>query len=219
MKVNSDFFKKVKRKLRKIYRKLVFGELSPYEMQKRKKQEDYDYLKSHGVDTELGYVTLFGKPIIHKEPGSVIRMGKNVVLTSDSAVNTAGINHPVIIATYSKDAEVVLEDNVGMSGVSINCVSRCVFKKGTMLGANVNVWDTDFHPIDPQERIHQCSILDAKSSPILLERNVWIGANTTILKGVTIGENTVVGAMSLVNKDLPSNSVCAGNPAKKIRDL
>lgn len=215
----SEFFKKVKRKLRKIYRKLVFGELTPYEIQKRKKQEDYDYLKSHGVDTEYGYVTLHGMPIIHKEPGSVIRMGKGVVLVSDSEVNTAGINHPVIIATYSKNAEVVLEDNVGMSGVSINCVNRCVFKEGVMLGANVNVWDTDFHPVDPQQRIHQSSILDAKSSPILLERNVWIGANTTILKGVTIGENTVVGTMSLVNRDLPSDSVCVGIPAKKIKDL
>lgn len=215
----GGFLKKAKRKLRKIYRELVFGELTPYEMQKRKKQEDYDYLKSHGVDTEYGYVTLHGKPIIHKEPGSIIRMGKDVVLTSDSEVNTAGINHPVIIATYSKDAAVVLEDNVGMSGVSINCVSRCVFKKGVMLGANVNVWDTDFHPADPRLRLHQTSILEAKTSPITLERNVWIGANTTILKGVTIGENTVVGAMSLVNSDLPSDSLCVGNPAQKVKDL
>lgn len=210
---------KIKRKLRKLYRKHIWGEASPNEMQKKKQSEDYEYLKKCGVETELGYVTLYGKPIIHKEPGSIIRMGKDVVLTSDSEVNTAGINHPVIIATHSKNAEIILENNVGMSGVSINCVSRCVFKEGVMLGANVNVWDTDFHPIDPQRRIHQTSIMDAKSSPIILEKNVWVGANTTILKGITIGENTVVGAMSLVNKNLPSNSVCAGNPAKKIKDL
>lgn len=210
---------KIKRKLRKLYRKHIWGEASPNEMQKKKQSEDYEYLKKCGVETELGYVTLYGKPIIHKEPGSIIRMGKDVVLTSDSEVNTAGINHPVIIATHSKDAEIILENNVGMSGVSINCVSRCVFKEGVMLGANVNVWDTDFHPTDPQRRIHQTSIMEAKSSPIIIEKNVWVGANTTILKGITIGENTVVGAMSLVNKNLPSNSVCAGNPAKKIKDL
>ncbi len=212
-------FIKVKNKLGKLYRKLVFGELSPSEKLKKKQQEDYAFLKSHGVDTELGYVTLCGKPIIHKEPGSIIRMGKNVVLVSESETNMAGINHPVIIATYSKDAEVLLEDNVGMSGVSINCVSRCVFKEGAMLGANVNVWDTDFHPVDPIKRLNQKSIEDAQTFPIILERNVWIGANTTILKGVTIGENTVVGAMSLVNKDLHSNTVYAGIPAKKIKDL
>lgn len=214
-----SLFKKVQNRLGKFYRKHIQGELSPDEKLKKKQQEDYDFLKSQGVDTELGYVVLHGKPIIYKEPGSVIRMGKNVVLTSDSETNMAGINHPVIIATYSKNAEVILEDNVGMSGVSINCVTRCVFKEGVMLGANVNVWDTDFHPVNPQNRLHQTSIEDAKSSPVILERNVWIGANTTILKGVTIGENTVVGTMSLVNKDLSSNSLFAGIPVKKIKSL
>lgn len=211
--------KKAKNRLRRFFRKHLGGEISPDEKLRKKQQEDYDYLKSHGVETELGYVTLYGKPIIYKEPGSVIRMGKNVVLVSDSKKNMAGINHPVIIATYSKDAEVLLEDNVGMSGASINCVSKCIFKKGVMLGANVNVWDTDFHPVNPQKRLHQTSIKDAETSPVILEKNVWIGANTTILKGVTIGENTVVGTMSLVNKNLPSNSVCGGIPAKKVKDL
>ena len=107
--------KKIKRKLRKLFRRYIFGELSPNEMLKRKQQEDYDYLKKSGVETELGYVTLYGKPIIHKEPGSVIRMGKDVVLVSNSETNMAGINHPVIIATYSAEAEVILENNVGLS--------------------------------------------------------------------------------------------------------
>ena len=195
------------------------GELSPEEQFRKKQQEDYDFLISHGVETQLGYVTLYGLPIIRKEPGSVIRIGKNVTLVSDSKVNTAGINHPVILATYSQDAELVLEDNVGMSGGSINCVSRCIIKQGVMLGANVNVWDTDFHPIEVEHRINQDSILSAKSAPIILERNVWIGANTTVLKGVLVGENTVVATMSLVNTGLPGNSLCAGVPARKIRDL
>lgn len=219
MNILGVFVKKAKKKLHKFYRKYVLSELTPSEAHDKKQQEDYDYLISHGVDTEYGYVTLHGKPIIQKEPGSIIRMGKGVVLVSNSEANTAGINHPVIIATHSKDAEVVLENNVGMSGVSINCVKRCVFKEGVMLGANVNVWDTDFHPIDPQKRVQQKSIMDAHYSPILIEKNVWIGANTTVLKGVTIGENTVVGAMSLVNKNLPPNSVCVGNPARKVKDL
>lgn len=215
----SVVLKRVKKKLRKLYRKMVFGELSPAEELKKKQQEDYDFLISHGVDTELGFVTLHGRPIIHKEPGSMIRMGKGVVLVSDSEMNMAGINHPVIIATYSKDAEIVLEDHVGMSGVSINCVSQCIFKEGVMLGANVNVWDTDFHPVDPMQRLRQTSILEAETAPIILEKNVWIGANTTILKGVTIGENTVVGAMSLVNRNLPANTLCVGNPAQKVKDI
>ena len=69
-------FKKTKNRLRRFLRKHLGGELSPDEKWRKKQQEDYDYLKSHGVETELGYVTLYGKPIIYKEPGSVIRMRK-----------------------------------------------------------------------------------------------------------------------------------------------
>ena len=185
----------------------------------KKQREDYDFLVRHGVETELGYVSLFGHPIISMAPGSRIRIGKGVVLVSDPLVNTAGINHPVILATLSSDAEIIIEDNVGLSGVSINCVNRCEIRQGAMLGANVNIWDTDFHSIDPQKRSIQQQIMDAKSSPIIIKENVWIGANSTVLKGVTIGENTVVGAMSLVNKSLPNNVVCAGIPARKVKDI
>lgn len=210
---------KTKARIVKFVNRVVTRDVSPEEKIKEKQKADYDYLTSQGVDTELGYVTLFGLPIIRKEPGSIIRMGKNVVLTSNSEVNLAGINHPVIIATYSKDSVVILEDNVGISGASINCVTKCVLKNGVMIGANVNIWDTDFHPVEVALRKKQLSIQDAQTAPIVIEKNVWIGANSTILKGVTIGENTVVGAMSLVNKSLPSNSICAGNPAKRIKSI
>lgn len=213
-------FARIIRKIKKVFcRQTPPIELTPEEFARRKRQEDYDFLVNNGVETELGYVTLHGLPVIRKHPGSKIKMGKNVVLISHPTVNSAGINHPVIIATFSADAEVILEDKVGMSGASINCVSRCEFKEGAMLGANANVWDTDFHPIDPEKRAHQTSVRDAETAPIIIGKNVWIGANTTVLKGVTIGDNTVVGTMSLVNKSLPSNSICAGIPAKKIRDL
>lgn len=217
--MKKNLFAAIARRVKRILFRKKTVVLTEEEIALRKMQEDYDYLVQRGVDTEFGFVTLHGKPIIHKAEGSVIRMGKGVVLISDSEMNTAGINHPVIIATCTSEAEIIIEDNVGMSGVSINSVNSCVFRQGVMLGANVNVWDTDFHPIRPDERLKQSSIKEAKSAPIMLDKNVWIGANTTILKGVTIGENTIVGAMSLVAKSLPSNSICAGNPASKIRDL
>lgn len=215
----GGLFKKIGEKCRKIFHTSSEKVMTEEEIVRKKMQADYDYLTKRGVETELGYVTLYGNPIIVKKEGSVIRMGKGVVLVSNSTANTAGVNHPVIIATYSEKAEVIIGDNVGMSGTSINCVDSCIIKEGVKLGANVNVWDTDFHPLDPVVRANQKSILEAQSAPIVLEKNVWVGANTTILKGVTIGENTVVGTMSLVNKSLPANSICAGIPASKIRDL
>lgn len=55
--------------------------------------------------------------------------------------------------------------------------------------------------------------------PIKVGNNVWIGGNVVVLPGVTIGDNVVIGAGSVVNKDIPSNSVAVGNPCKVIKSL
>ena len=72
---------------------------------------------------------------------------------------------------------------------------------------------TEYHPEDPATR-H--SLL---TKPILVRRNAWLGANVTVLAGVTIGENAIVAAGSVVTKDVPDNMVVAGNPAKIIREI
>lgn len=55
--------------------------------------------------------------------------------------------------------------------------------------------------------------------PVHLERNCWLGANVTILPGITVGENSIVGASAVVTKDVPANTVVVGNPARVIRKL
>jgi acetyltransferase-like isoleucine patch superfamily enzyme len=60
-------------------------------------------------------------------------------------------------------------------------------------------------------------ILDLR--PVHLERNCWLGANVTILPGITVGENAIVGAGAVVTKDVPANTVVVGNPARIIRKL
>lgn len=81
-----------------------------------------------------------------------------------------------------------------------------------LLGPNVTLV-TAGHPIDPQRRRAAYQY----NRPIHLKANVWLGANVTVLPGVTIGENTVVGAGSLVTKDLPANVVAIGTPAQVVR--
>lgn len=82
-----------------------------------------------------------------------------------------------------------------------------------MIGPNVSII-TSCHPISPSQR-HTAVI----AKPIRIERNVWIGAGATIIGGVTIGENSVVGAGSVVTRDVPSNTLVGGNPAKVIRSI
>ena len=82
-----------------------------------------------------------------------------------------------------------------------------------MIGPNVNIITTG-HPLAPSKR-RAC--LEAK--PIVIETNVWIAAAATILGGVTVGENSVVGAGAVVTKDVPRDSFVAGVPAQVIRSL
>jgi acetyltransferase-like isoleucine patch superfamily enzyme len=82
-----------------------------------------------------------------------------------------------------------------------------------MIGPNVSIITTG-HPLNPSERR---AYVEAK--PIVIEKNVWIAAGATIVGGVTVGENSVVGAGAVVTKDVPPNSFVAGVPARVIRSL
>ena len=85
--------------------------------------------------------------------------------------------------------------------------------KYTMLAMNVTVISYD-HAHKEEELICKQDIVCA---PVYIGDNCWIGANTTILKGVSIGDNSIIGAGSVVTKDIPENSIAAGNPAKIIK--
>ncbi len=104
------------------------------------------------------------------------------------------------------------------SGVFIN--SGCRFQDqggirigdACLIGHNV-VLATLNHGLDPARRA------DLVPAPIVIGRNVWIGSNATILSGVTIGDNAVVGAASVVTKDVPANTVVVGSPARSVRTV
>ena len=82
-----------------------------------------------------------------------------------------------------------------------------------MIGPNVSLI-TSGHPIEPSKR--RASVV---AKPIVIERNVWIAAGATIIGGVTIGENSVVAAGSVVTKDVAPNTLVGGNPARVIRSI
>ena len=83
---------------------------------------------------------------------------------------------------------------------------------GTMFGFNVSITTLN-HELDPKKRCN------AIPKPVKIGKKVWIGANCTILPGVTIGDNSVIGAGSVVTKDIPKNAVAVGNPAEVIKSI
>ena len=89
----------------------------------------------------------------------------------------------------------------------------------TYIQADEGVTIEDLVEIGGGCRIYSISTIDGKHGPVLLKRNCKIGAGSTVLPGVTVGENSVVGAHSLVTRDIPDNVVAYGVPAKIIRNL
>lgn len=97
-----------------------------------------------------------------------------------------------------------------------------------IISNNVTIYDNNNHPISPTLRIEMCksgfysklwSWKYAKSSPIRIEDNVWIGERSVILKGTTIGEGSVIGCNSVVTKDIPPYSIAVGNPAVVVKKI
>ncbi|MBP6181262.1 sugar O-acetyltransferase [Flavobacterium sp.] len=106
-----------------------------------------------------------------------------------------------------------LGENVFINhGCSFLDMGGITIENDVMIGPKVNLI-TENHPVDPQKRKN----LDLKS--IVIKKNVWIGAGAIILPGVTIGENSIVAAGAVVNRDVPSNVIVGGVPAKMIKSI
>ena len=117
-----------------------------------------------------------------------------------------------------------------LNGALIMASERIEIGKHVLVSWNVGIADSDFHPIDAaQRRIDTLALAPfykdrpprpvLKTAPVIIEDNVWIGMNAIILKGVTIGENSVVAAGAVVSKSVPPNVVVAGNPAVIVKHL
>lgn len=93
---------------------------------------------------------------------------------------------------------------------SVRIGDDCMIAEGCM------IFDNDGHPLSPYRRLRKEAIRCDEVKPVVIENNVWIGARSIILKGVRIGEGAVVGAQSLVVRDVPAYSIVRGAPAKTI---
>lgn len=162
-------------------------------------------------------IKFYGIPIIKKNEGSIIVIGENCTFRSSIKSNMVGLNRKCIISTYGKDSVIIIGNSCGFSGCVIAASNSIRIGNNVLCGANTLITDFDWHPINPSDRLNR--IDNVKSAPITIEDNVWLGINTVVLKGVHIGKNTVIGANSVVVKDIPENVIAAGNPCSVIRTL
>jgi acetyltransferase-like isoleucine patch superfamily enzyme len=175
------------------------------------------YLRGWGVS--IGpRLRIYSLPLCRRHAQASIRIGSDVRINNKLAENLSGIVHPTVLIADRRGAQLEIGDHVGISGAILYCSQRITIENHVQIGAGVRIYDTDFHPISWRERReHRLEYIATK--PILICHDVWIGANAMVLKGVTIGERSIVAAGAVVTSDVPADCIVGGVPARFLRDL
>ena len=148
-----------------------------------------------------------------------ITIGNNFRCISGGMLNPMGRNVKSFIKV-SKNAQLIIGNNVGISSCVLWCANNIILDDNIKIGAMTIITDTDAHALDPELRKNwETDSINAKTKPIHIKENVFIGTSCVICKGVTIGKNSIIGAGSVVTHSIPENEIWAGNPARFIRNI
>lgn len=165
----------------------------------------------------IGKVNISGIPIfVFAKTGKLI-LGNNVYLKSNKKNYHLNMHSSVKIMADKKNAVVEIGDNTRVNGACIHASKKIVIGKNCLIAANVQIIDSSGHELsfdNPENRINTVDI----PKEIIIEDNVWIGANSIILPGVKIGYGSIIAAGSVVAKDIPPMCIAGGNPAKVIKE-
>lgn len=158
-----------------------------------------------------------GYNIIFSFKESLISLGKGVINSSFTSNMLGLYQRNIIVARYGGKIEI--GDGFGISGSTIYSFCSIKIGKNSTIGANCKIIDNDFHPLDPDYRRKSLNKEYTSRKPIVIGDDVFIGMNSIILKGTTLGNNVVVGAGSVVSGYFPDNCIIGGNPAKIIKKI
>lgn len=150
----------------------------------------------------------FNQPVLITGEGSVT-LGKCYLGVWPSPYFLNGYIH---IEARSSSASIIIEDGVWINNNAVIIAEKSSIRIGanTLIGTDFTVYDSDFHNVNPAERMsgtHKCTEVN-------IGCNVFIGSRVTVLKGVCIGDNSVIASGSIVTRNIPSNSMAAGSSAK-----
>lgn len=179
------------------------------------KLRDSAYAWYHGFRSIEGW-RLDGLPCVHMRDSRSIEIGKQFSAVSRWQKNSIGVNQPVILKTLRPGARIRIGDHVGLSGCTISANQSVTIGNDVLIGSGALITDCDAHPLSYAARQRDET---PAMAPVVIEDGVFIGARSIILKGVTIGRGSVIGAGSVVCRDIPEGVIAAGNPAKVLKEL
>lgn len=167
-----------------------------------------------GIDLDHG-CSCVGVPYFYRTPHSTLHVGRGSKILSSFRSNHIGSMSRSRLCTLTPTARLVIGQRVGMSAVTITVHDSIEIGDDTQIGAGTVIIDSDFHDLSPdvEARHHRLG----PTAPVRIGCNVFIGTRCLILKGVTIGDHAVVGAGSVVTRDIPAGAVAAGNPCRVLR--
>lgn len=159
-----------------------------------------------------------GWSVIHSFKGCSINIGDKTALYSSFSSNMLGLyQRCIIVARYGGKIEI--GEHCGISGSTIYSWESIKIGNYTRVGANCKIIDNDFHPIELEYRHKALNNEYAQRGPIVIGNDCFVGMNSIILKGTTLGNNVIVGAGSVVHGKFPDNVIIAGNPARIVKHL
>lgn len=143
-------------------------------------------------------------------------IGENFTGNSGLKYNPIGGDSLLSLVTHDVNAKITIGKNVGISNAAIYSWKEIIIGDNVIIGGGTRIWDSDFHSLNHKIRMSGDDN-DIKTEPVVIGNYAFIGGGTIILKGVTIGENSVIAAGSVVTKSIPSNCIAGGNPCKVLK--
>ena len=155
---------------------------------------------------------LKGSKIVFNNAG-----GGKINIFSHPFSNMIGLSQRcIIVAKFGGKIEI--NEGVAMSGCTIYSMDSITIGRNTDIGSGCKIIDNDFHPLPYSQRYPKEQLDKVKKRPIVIGEGCFIGANSIILKGTTLGKNVVVGAGIVVCGNFPDNVIIAGNPARIVKE-
>ena len=181
-------------------------------------------LKFKNAGVRMGSNAVLRNRIYLKKRGnSVMEMGNHVVISSGGGINPLCRN--ICAEIFVDDgARLSIGSQTGMSSPTIWCQHEITIGSRVLIGGDVIIIDTDAHSLDYRDRRNEWipnsgALKKAKCAPIHIGDDVLIGTRAVILKGVTIGDRSIIAAGAVVCSDVPADELWGGNPAKFIKKL
>lgn len=161
------------------------------------------------------YPLITGRLII-KGKGK-ITIGNNVIINSSLNSNPVGLATQTVLFAY-QNSEIIIGNNVGISNALLCSMKRIIIEDDIRIGGGAQIFDNDFHAVLYRQRIQEQDT-NIKIKPVHIKKGAFIGCNSIIGKGVTIGERSIVAAGSVVVKNIPDDEIWGGNPAVFLRKI